>query len=73
MSPKDKEKDSKGGQNPSTMKQDKTIQNKDEIVINKADFITVNAGKFRVHYQMGQVLGQGAFGEVRKCMGRAGK
>lgn len=33
----------------------------------------MNQGKFRDSYQLGAILGQGAFGEVRVCMGRAAK
>ena len=38
------------------------------LKISKADFIRENDGKFRDHYKIGQVIGQGAFGEVRKCV-----
>ena len=36
-------------------------------------FITENDGKFNDKYSMGQLLGQGAFGEVRKCQNRSTK
>ena len=32
-----------------------------------------NDGKFNDKYSMGQMLGQGAFGEVRKCQNRQTK
>jgi len=32
-----------------------------------------NDGKFSEKYSMGQMLGQGAFGEVRKCQNRSTK
>jgi calcium-dependent protein kinase len=44
-----------------------------DLIINKADFITRNDGKFRDNYQIGQMLGAGAFGEVRKCIKRSSK
>lgn len=44
-----------------------------ELIINKSIFITKNHGKFRENYQIGNVLGQGAFGEVRKCINRITK
>lgn len=51
----------------------KTITSANDFVINKSDFITQNEGKFRDNYQIGQMLGQGAFGEVRKCIHRKTK
>lgn len=49
------------------------VTDKEGLKINKADFILVNSGKFRDYYQLGQVLGTGAFGEVRKCVSRTSK
>ena len=49
------------------------INNKEEIVINKQMFISKNQGKFKDNYQIGNTLGQGAFGEVRKCIHRTTK
>jgi len=50
-----------------------TIKRTEEVVINKKMFITKNQGKFRDNYLIGQVLGTGAFGEVRKCINRTTK
>ena len=50
-----------------------TINRTEEVVINKKMFITKNQGKFRDNYLIGQVLGTGAFGEVRKCINRTTK
>ena len=36
-------------------------------------FILTNDGKFSEKYSMGNLLGQGAFGEVRKCQNRQSK
>ena len=33
----------------------------------------MNEGKFREHYQVGSLLGAGAFGEVRRCILRSTK
>ena len=33
-------------------------------------FIMTNDGKFKEKYSLGQLLGQGAFGEGRKCINR---
>lgn len=49
------------------------IDNANDLIINKSIFITKNQGKFRENYQIGNVLGQGAFGEVRKCINRTTK
>ena len=38
-----------------------------DLNINKENFILTNDGKFGDKYSMGNLLGQGAFGEVRKC------
>ena len=47
------------------------IKSKDQVSFSKSDFISENQGKFRDHYEMGDVLGAGAFGEVRKCKSKA--
>ena len=44
-----------------------------QLQINKADFIHSNVGNFRDMYSIGAMLGQGAFGEVRKCVQRTTK
>ncbi len=49
------------------------INDPKQLIINKSIFITKNHGKFRDNYQIGNVLGQGAFGEVRKCINRITK
>lgn len=49
----------------------KVIKTKRQLSFSKSDFITENQGKFRDFYEMGDVLGTGAFGEVRKCVQRA--
>ena len=38
-----------------------------DFSVGKDAFILTNDGKFSDKYSMGQLLGQGAFGEVRKC------
>jgi len=38
--------------------------------VGKGMFILSNDGKFKEKYSLGQLLGQGAFGEVRKCINR---
>ena len=46
------------------------IENIADLKIGKSDFIQSNNGKFKEHYQIGQILGQGTFAEVRKCITR---
>ena len=41
-----------------------------ELSVGKGMFILSNDGKFKEKYSLGQLLGQGAFGEVRKCINR---
>jgi calcium-dependent protein kinase len=43
------------------------------MAISKSDFITKNEGRFKENYQIGAILGQGAFGEVRKCINKKTK
>ena len=41
------------------------------VKISAQQFIQKNeSGSIRDHYKIGQILGQGAFGEVRRCMHR---
>ena len=39
----------------------------DELRVSKSDFIVENQGSFTDLYKVGEELGKGAFGEVRKC------
>mmetsp|Transcript_1056 Transcript_1056/g.1953 ORF Transcript_1056/g.1953 Transcript_1056/m.1953 type:complete len:494 (-) Transcript_1056:28-1509(-) len=64
-----KEKKSETAQNGMHPQQEK-ITSAAQLTISKSDFIQSNNGKFRDNYQIGQLLGQGAFGEVRKCINR---
>ena len=52
---------------------DEPVRDHNNLIINKSIFITKNQGKFRDNYQIGNVLGNGAFGEVRKCINRTTK
>ena len=52
---------------PISKKPQEQIIDKEGLKISKSDFILANKGKFRDFYSLGQVLGTGAFGEVRKC------
>ena len=54
-------------------KSDKEITDASNLTINKDLFIWSNQGTFRDKYQVGQLLGSGAFGEVRKCIDRKSK
>ena len=47
--------------------------NINDVQISKQAFIFENAGRFKDYYQIGQLLGQGAYGEVRKCIHRTTK
>ena len=46
------------------------VENIADLKIGKSDFIQSNNGKFKDHYQIGQMLGLGASGDVRKCFTR---
>jgi len=48
-------------------KQDQQIHNKEDFYLKAGEFIVEKNEKFRDNYTIGQSLGQGAFGEVRKC------
>lgn len=48
------------------------IKAKEDLVIEKADFIGLNKSKFKDCYQLGKTLGQGALGEVRSCKSKLG-
>ena len=51
--------------------QDNVVTDQSAFTVHKADFIAVSSGKFKDHYSLGKVLGQGALGEVRKCKHKA--
>jgi len=46
------------------------VSNVSDLSVGKGMFILSNDGKFKEKYSLGQLLGQGAFGEVRKCINR---
>ena len=48
----------------------KSVSNVSDLSVGKGMFILSNDGKFKEKYSLGQLLGQGAFGEVRKCINR---
>lgn len=50
-----------------------SVKSVEQFTFDKGNFILTNDGKFSEKYSMGNMLGQGAFGEVRKCMNRATK
>ena len=41
-----------------------------QLGVGKNMFIMANDGKFKEKYSLGQLLGQRAYGEVRKCINR---
>ena len=43
------------------------VSNLNDMKVDKSMFVLTNDGKFNDKYSMGNLLGQGAFGEVRKC------
>ena len=47
------------------------VRNKDEFIIEKADFIGLNKSKFKDCYTLGKILGNGALGEVRTCKSKS--
>ena len=47
-----------------------SISHVNDLSVGKGMFILSNDGKFKEKYSLGQLLGQGAFGEVRKCINR---
>lgn len=49
------------------------VDENDKFIISKSFFIGKNQGKFKDCYTPGTVLGEGAFGEVRKCQHKTTK
>ena len=68
-----KKQKSATGYSGGVVNSNKEITNIDDVQINKGDFIISQSGNFRDVYQIGNLLGQGAFGEVRKCINRKTK
>lgn len=56
--------------NAETHRAQQVISNTSDLSVGKGMFILSNDGKFKEKYSLGQLLGQGAFGEVRKCINR---
>mmetsp|Transcript_29464 Transcript_29464/g.33751 ORF Transcript_29464/g.33751 Transcript_29464/m.33751 type:complete len:116 (-) Transcript_29464:1144-1491(-) len=44
-----------------------------DLGISKGDFVVERKGRFRDYYQIGMSIGQGAYGEVRKCISKVNK
>lgn len=51
----------------------KEINNVKDLVISSGDFVIEKNGRFRDYYQIGPSLGNGAYGEVRKCIHKVTK
>lgn len=66
-------KNEKSSTNKSKAGPTQNVKDINQLQINKADFIHSNVGNFRDMYSIGAMLGQGAFGEVRKCVQRTTK
>lgn len=47
------------------------VKDKEEFVIEKADFIGLNKSKFKDCYVLGKTLGNGALGEVKQCKSKS--
>ena len=62
-----------GGLASNDNKNKPVVKQASDLAFDKGNFILTNDGKFSEKYSMGNLLGQGAFGEVRKCQNRTTK
>ena len=62
-----KKKDQYGGLAGNQKPSRDVVKNIAGLEIGKEMFILSNDGRFKDKYSMGVMLGEGAFGEVRKC------